>query len=299
MGYGRPVHIHLVDGTYELFRAFFGAPSSLAPDGREVGAARALARTLLLLVRKEGATHVAVAFDTVIESFRNQLFDGYKTGEGIEPSLHQQFELVERLSSALGFVTWSMVEFEADDALATAASRFAQDPQVDKVFICTPDKDLCQCVRDDRVVSLDRRRGITLGAQGVRDKFGVAPQSIPDFLALVGDSADGIPGIPKWGAKSAATVLSAYPRLEDIPADPAAWSVSPRGAKGLSQSLEARRQDALLYRTLATLRTDVPLQQSLPDLEWRGADRDALSALCQEIGDTGLLKLVPNFLAGP
>ncbi len=289
------MQVHLIDGTYELFRAFFGAPSALSPEGIEVGATRALARSLLLLIRKEAATHVAVAFDTVIESFRNELFEGYKTGEGIDPSLHQQFELAEQVSRALGFVTWSMHEFEADDALATAAHRFGEASQVERVLICTPDKDLCQCVQGTRIISQDRRRGTTLDAEGVREKFGVPPQSIPDWLALVGDSADGIPGIPKWGAKSSATVLSAYPHLEQIPHTPSEWTVNPRGAKGLSASLEAHRQDALLYRKLATLRTDVPLQEDLHALEYQGADRSALTELCERLGDMRLLERVPRF----
>lgn len=296
MGYGGKVRVHLVDGTYELFRAFYGDPTgATAPDGRPVGAVRGLARTLLMLLGKEGATHVAVAFDHVIESFRNDLFDGYKTGEGIDPALWAQFPLAERMSAALGLVTWPMVEFEADDAIAAAAHRFAARADVEQILICSPDKDLCQCVRGDRVVSVDRRRGVVLDEDGVQEKFGVPPRSIPDYLALVGDSADGIPGIPKWGAKGSSTVLAAYGHIQDIPPDPAAWSVKVRGAKGLSENLEAAREDAELYRTLATLRTDVPLEEDVEDLEWRGAIREQLLPLCEEIGDARLPERIPRW----
>jgi 5'-3' exonuclease len=282
------VQVHLVDGTYELFRAFFGAPPSQTSAGVEVGAARSLARTLLALVEKEGATHVAVAFDHVIESFRNELFAGYKTGDGIEPALWAQFPLAEQVAEALGFVVWPMVEFEADDALAAAAHRFADAPGVEQVRICTPDKDLAQCVRGDRVVTVDRRRDLVLDAAGVEAKYGVRPASIPDWLALVGDSADGIPGIPRWGAKSAAAVLMAYPHLEDIPSRPDQWSVKVRGALSLSAELEPRRADAHLYRTLATLRTDVPLKEDLHDLEWRGPRPEALAQVADALEDREL-----------
>jgi 5'-3' exonuclease len=289
------VKIHLVDGTYELFRAFFGAPATAAPDGREIGATRAFARSMLLIVSKEGATHVAIAFDKVIESFRNELFDGYKTGEGIDPALGLQFELAERMSRALGFVTWPMIEFEADDALATAAHRFKDEDGVEQILICSPDKDLCQCVIGQKVITVDRRRKTELDADGVLEKFGVAPESIPDWLALVGDAADGIPGIPRWGAKGAAAVLSAYPHIEQIPAQASDWAMTVRGAATLATNLQSQREDAMLYKTLATLRTDVPLQEALPDLRWRGANRQALTALCQEIGDNRLLERVPYF----
>lgn len=295
VGYGARVQIHLVDGTYELFRSFFGAPEATAPDGREVGAVRGLGRSLLALLTREGATHVAVAFDHVIESFRNELFDGYKTGDGIEPTLWAQFPLAERMSEALGLVTWPMVEFEADDALAAGAHRYAQAPGVAQVLICSPDKDLCQCVRGERVVSVDRRREKILDVEGVKEKFGVAPKSIPDWLALVGDAADGIPGIPKWGAKSSATVLTEYGHIDAIPSDVAGWTVKVRGAKGLSENLEAMREEAALYRTLATLRTDVPLAEEVRDLEWRGADKAKLAALCEEIGDDRLMARVPRW----
>lgn len=287
--------VHLVDGTYELFRAFYGAPESSSPDGREVGATRALMASFNALVSVEGATHVAVAFDHVIESFRNDLFDGYKTGAGIDPSLYSQFGLAERATAALGITVWSMVEFEADDAIATGAELYARDDRVEQVVLCSPDKDIAQCVRGDRVVLHDRRRKQTYDEAGVLAKFGVAPTSIPDWLALVGDSADGIPGIPRWGAKSAAAVLADYPRLDAIPKLPGAWKSKIRGAPTLASNLDQQRDDALLYRTLATLRTDVPLTESVDDLEWRGADREALEALAEELGDTKIVGRVERF----
>ncbi len=284
--------VHLVDGTYELFRAFFGAPSATSQDGREVGATRGLLSSLNALLRDDAVTHAGIAFDHVIESFRNDLFDGYKTGEGIEPTLWAQFPLAERAAHALGFTVWPMREFEADDALATAAARFADDPRVTRVVICSPDKDLAQCVRDDRVICFDRMRKRTLNDVGVREKFGVPPGAIPDFLALVGDSADGIPGIPRWGARSAALVLDAHGSIEAIPDDASKLVVKVRGADALLSSLASRRQDALLYKRLATLRTDVPLPESLDDLAWQGARRQELTELCQEIGESTLLDRV-------
>ena len=284
--------IHLVDGTYELFRAFFGARSARGPDGREVGATRSLLRSLLGLVTRDGATHVAVAFDHVIESFRNRLFDGYKTGDGIDPALLGQFTLAERAADALGMVVWSMVELEADDALASGAARFRD--QVEQVVICSPDKDLCQCVRTDRVVTWDRLRGKVYDDAGVREKFGVAPASIPDLLALVGDAADGIPGVPRWGRKSAATVLGHYGHLEAIPEDPGQWAVPVRGAASLAASLSEHRDDALLYRRLATLREDAAVG-ALEALEWRGAERETLTALCDELGDQRFLDRIPRW----
>lgn len=291
-GYTSRVRVHLVDGTYELFRAYYGAPSARAPDGREVGATRGLLRSLLALLREPGVTHVACAFDHVIESFRNDLFDGYKTGEGIEPELRAQFELAERAAAALGMVVWPMVEFEADDALATAAARWAAAPGVEEIEILSPDKDLAQCVRGDRVVCVDRLRGKRLDEAGVVEKVGVGPSSIPDWLALVGDAADGIPGVPRWGAKSAATVLARWTHLERISDEPARWGVSVRGAEALAATLRERRADAELYRRLATLRTDVPLAEELDDLRWRGPDRDALAALGAELGDDALVERV-------
>jgi len=245
--------IHLVDGTYELFRNHFGAPPKKAPDGREVGATLGLLRSLLMLLTSPGVTHVAVAFDHVIESFRNALFAGYKTGEGVDPNLLAQFPLAEEAVSALGVVVWPMVEFEADDALATAAVRFKKNKTVEQIVICSPDKDLAQLVSGSRIVCWDRRRDIIIDEAGVLEKFGVRPQSIPDWLALVGDSADGYPGIPGWGAKSASAVLSRFEHLESIPDDPAKWrlsSVSPGRAASLAGSLAQRREGALLYRQL-------------------------------------------------
>ena len=289
------MNVHLIDGTYELFRAHFGAPPARAADGMDVGAVRGLLRSLAMLVRQPGVTHVAVAFDHVIESFRNDLFDGYKTSAGVPEELLAQFGLAEEASRALGLVTWPMVEFEADDAAAAAAARFSSDPRVERVFIGSPDKDLAQCVSGDRVVLWDRRRELVLDEAAVIEKFGVAPASIPDWLALVGDTADGIPGLPQWGAKTSAAVLARWRRLEEIPADPAAWDVKVRGAASLSDTLRTRFDDALLYRRLATLRTDVPLRESLDDLEWKGADRAALEALCARIGERSLLDRMPRW----
>ena len=281
--------IHLVDGTYELFRAHFGAPPAAAPDGRAVGAVRGLAQTLLSLLRQDDVTHVACAFDTVIESFRNDMFDGYKTGEGVPAELKAQFGPAERATAALGIVVWPMVEFEADDAIATAAARWAREPDVDQVVICSPDKDLAQVVTGGRVVCLDRRRDITLDEAGVREKFGVGPESIPDYLALVGDSADGIPGVPRWGAKSTATMLARYAHVENIPGDVDDWDVKPRGARAMADSLREHSDVVPLYRSLATLRLDVPLAKSVADLEWRGAPRAEYEAFCVEHGLDGLL----------
>jgi 5'-3' exonuclease len=278
------VNVHLVDGTYELFRAHFGAPPATAPDGREVGATRGLVRSLRALLKEEGVTHVAVAFDQVIESFRNRLFPGYKTAEGVPPELLAQFPLAEQAARALGLVVWPMVEFEADDALASGAARFAGAPGVERVFLCTPDKDLAQCVRGREVVGLDRMRRKVLDEAGVREKFGVSPGSIPDWLALVGDSADGIPGLDRWGEKSAAAVLARWGRLEAIPDDAAAWEVPVRGAARLAESLRAGRTEALLYRTLATVRTDVPLEEELEALRWRGERPGELAALKAALG---------------
>lgn len=273
--------VHLIDGTYELFRSFFGAPAATV-GGREVGAARGMVRSFAALLRSGVVSHGAVAFDHVIESFRNDLFAGYKTGEGLEPALAGQFGLAEEVSAALGLVVWPMIEFEADDALAAAAVRLADDPAVTQVIIASPDKDLCQVVRGDRVITWDRLRDRTFDEAGVRERLGVPPTSVPDLLALVGDEADGIPGLPRWGAKSAATVLGRYPRLEDIPVD-GPWDVAVRGAAALMASLRAQRDDALLYRRLATLRTDVPIDASLATLAWRGPDRPALAAVCARL----------------
>lgn len=281
--------VHLVDGTYELFRAWFGAPEATSPSGMEVGATRGFLRSMALLLRDPEVTHVGCAFDQTVESFRNDLFDGYKTGEGLDPELYAQFPLAERASEALGMITWPMVDFEADDALAAAAAKLDANRRIEQVIICSPDKDLCQCVRGSRVVTLDRRRKIMLDEDGVREKFGVSPESIPDYLALVGDPADGIPGIPRWGAKSAGAVLAQFAHLENIPSDHETWGIQVRGAATLAANLNARQDDALLYRQLATLRLDVPIEESVDDMEWRGPDRRALEALCEELGETRLL----------
>ena len=285
--------VHLVDGTYELFRAYYGAPSATAPDGREVGAARGLMRSLLALLAAPEVTHVACAFDHVIESFRNGLFAGYKTSEGVPRDLLAQFTLAERLTHALGIVVWSMVEFEADDALATAAARFGDAPGVEQVVICTPDKDLAQCVRGTRVVMFDRRRRILLDESSVKAKFGVLPESIPDWLALVGDDADGYPGLPGWGRKTAATVLSRYRRLEDIPDHGGTWGDLVRGGAGVAEKLRDRRADAFLYRSLARLRTDVPITETLEDLRWSGSRRAELLSICAEIGEDDVAARMP------
>ena len=285
--------IHLVDGTYELFRAHFGAPPAAGADGSAVGAVRGLLRTLLALLASPDVTHVACAFDHVIESFRNDLYPGYKTSEGVPPELLAQFPLAEDATRALGIVTWPMVEMEADDALATAAARWAEAPGVEQVVICSPDKDLTQCVRGDRVICLDRRQRKVLDEEGVRGKFGVWPTSIPDWLALVGDTSDGYPGIPRWGEKSAAAVLAHYRRLEAIPEYERQWEVAVRGAAALGASLREHRKEAALFRVLATLREDAPLAESLDDLRWQGGRRDALEALCVRIGEDEVVPRMP------
>jgi 5'-3' exonuclease len=279
--------IHLVDGTYELFRNHFGAPPKKAPDGREVGATLGLLRSLLMLLTSPDVTHVGVAFDHVIESFRNDLYPGYKTSEGVDPKLLEQFPLAEEAVSALGVVVWPMVEFEADDAIASAIKRFKKNKSVEQFIICSPDKDLAQLVSGNRIVCWDRRRDILIDEAGVMEKYGVRPHSIPDWLALVGDSADGFPGVKGWGAKSASTVLAHYEHLESIPENPHEWqmsSIGPGRAASLTESLTVNRQDALLFRRLATLRTDIPLKEKLNDLKWRGA-YPRLKELCQELGD--------------
>lgn len=280
--------VHLIDGTYELFRAFYGAPPRRTATGQPVGAVYGLVRSLLALLGDASVTHVGVAFDQVIESFRNALYAGYKTGAGIDAELLAQFPMAEDACRSLGLVTWPMREFEADDALASAAMRFGDCVEVEQIVICSPDKDLAQCVRGTRVVCLDRMRNKRLDEASVIDKFGVEPASIPDWLALVGDSADGIPGIPRWGAKSAATVLAEYHHLEHIPADPADWRIKVRGAAALAENLAAARDDALLYRRLATLRTDVPLTETLDALRWRGATDRMLDELATRLADTNL-----------
>jgi 5'-3' exonuclease len=297
------VQVHLIDGTYELFRAWFGAPKAEA-HGREVGAVRSLLRSFAALLssaaqtRPDGGqarlpmTHVGVAFDHVIESFRNDLFAGYKTGEGLPEALVSQFELAERAAAALGLMVWPMVEFEADDAIATAAHRLAGDAAVERVLITAVDKDMCQCVAQSRVVCWDRFKDQMLDEAAVVAKHGVAPASIPDLLALVGDTADGIPGLPGWGKSSAGKLLAVYRHIPEIPDDHTAWTVTLRGADRLARTLREHRADAALYRTLATLRTDCPIACDAAALAWRGVDRPALDAICREIGvDPGTLRL--------
>ncbi len=285
--------VHLVDGTYELFRAHFGAPPANDGAGRPVGAVRGLLATLIALLREPEVTHVACAFDHVIESFRNELFAGYKTGEGIDPELLAQFHPAEQAADALGLVVWPMVHFEADDALATAAARLSQDPRVEQVVICSPDKDLAQCGEGARVVCRDRRRRLDRDESAVVERFGVRPASIPDWLALVGDTADGIPGIPGWGEQSAGAVLRAYERLEAIPDEPHGWTVEVRGRERLAASLAQRREEAGLYRRLATLCREVPLTERLVDLEWRGP-RPGFSDLCRSLGAPELAERLPR-----
>jgi 5'-3' exonuclease len=285
------VRVHLFDGTYELFRAWFGAPPA-QHRGVEVGASRVYLRSLAGLLRSGAVTHGGVAFDHVIESFRNDLFADYKTGEGLDPRLVAQFPIAERAAAALGLPAWPMIELEADDAIATAAARAAADPRVEQVRIAAVDKDMCQCVIGTRVVCWDRWKDAVLDEAGVIAKHGVAPESIPDWLALVGDTADGIPGLPGWGKASAAKVLTAWKHVELIPDDPAAWHVAVRGADRLAAALRAQRDDALLYRRLATLRTDGDFPCAVDDLVWRGVDRDALAQLCDELGlDIALVRV--------
>lgn len=261
--------VHLIDGTYELFRHYFGAPKAQTPDGVEVGAVRGVLASMKGLL-SSGATHVGVATDHVIESFRNDLWPGYKTSEGIEPALLRQFPLLEETLEAFGLRVWPMVELEADDALAAAAVKAADDPRVGQVRICTPDKDLAQCVRGTRIIQVDRMRRTTRDEAGVVAKFGVPPASIPDYLALVGDSADGFPGLPGWGAKSAAIVLARWGHLEQIPDDHRAWAVDVARAGALAVTLRQHREQALLFRRLATLRTDVTVFDTVDELAWHG-----------------------------
>jgi 5'-3' exonuclease len=274
------MQVHLVDGTYELFRHYYAVPSSKADDGAEIGAVRGVLRSILLLL-ESGATHVGVATDHVIESFRNDLWPGYKTSAGVPADLLAQFPVLEEALSALGLIVWPMVKFEADDALASAAVQAAR--YADQVLICTPDKDLAQCVSGRHVVQLDRRANKVIDERGVIDKFGVPPASIPDYLALVGDSADGYPGLPGWGAKSAATVLSRYHHIEEIPAEAANWSITLRGASGLAETLREQHDLALLFKDLATLRTTARVNATAERLLWTGPRR-TLKQLAERLG---------------
>jgi 5'-3' exonuclease len=280
--------VHLIDGTYELFRYFFAVPSTKDAAGQEIGAVRGVLGSVLSMI-EAGATHLGVATDHVVESFRNDLYFGYKTSEGVAPELLSQFPILEEALQAMGVLVWPMVEFEADDALASAAAKAAQDHRVTRVIICTPDKDLGQSVVGSRVVQLDRRRDALRDEAGVLTKFGVKPQSIPDYLAVVGDSADGFPGIAGWGAKAAALVFSRYPHLEDIPKEARNWDPSIRRATRLAESLFAAWDDALLFRTLATLRLDVPVFESIDDLLWKGP-RPEFEKMCKRLSAPELLR---------
>jgi 5'-3' exonuclease len=284
------MRVHLVDGTYELFRHFFGQPPRAADDGSEIGGARGVVLSVVGMLA-DGATHLGVATDHVIESFRNDLWPGYKTGAGIDPELRSQFQILETALEALGVALWPMVELEADDALASAASVAAEDPAVEQVVICTPDKDLAQCVVGDRVVQLDRRSGTVSDEEGVWAKFGVAPRSIPDWLALVGDSADGFPGLAGWGKRSASVVLAHYQSIDHVPDDVAEWDPTVRGAvRGaakLADRLASERDRAELFRLLATLRVDPPVLDEVSTLQWRGPTTD-FEEVCRHFRDPGL-----------
>ena len=283
--------VYLIDGTYELFRSYFAMPSLAAPDGREVGAVRGFIQSTLSLLRTRNVTHVGCAFDHEITSFRNEMFEGYKTGEGVAEELLAQFPLAEEAAAALGVVVWPMIEFEADDAIATAAAKVLDHPEVEQVVICTPDKDLAQMVEGERAVCLDRRKDAIVDEAAVEAKFGVSPESIPDYLALVGDAADGIPGIARWGAKSTAQALQRYKRIEEMPLDASQWDVRIRGLATMVRNLATGYEDALLYKRLATLRTDVPLREGLADLEWRGVKRRDFGRLCEALGAPRLMNL--------
>ena len=285
------MRVHLIDGTFELFRAHFSKrPPHTAPDGRDLKATVGVVQSVLGLIEDptEQATHLAVAFDNPIVSFRNRLFAGYKTDEGMDPVLRNQFDDVERAVKALGVVVWSMDEFEADDALAAGAAKYVSEPGVTQVRIMTPDKDLGQCLVGESVVQVDRIRNKLITEATVRRDKGYGPKSVPDALALMGDTADGIPGLDGWGEKGAGTVLGAYEKLEAIPKYPYEWKVKPRSADALAATLDAHREEAMLYRTLATLRTDVPLTETLAELEWRGAPRAEFLAWCDSVGTTSL-----------
>ncbi len=267
------MHIHLVDGTYELFRHFFAVPSSLDASGQEIGAVRGVVASVLSMI-EQGATHIGVATDHVVESFRNELYSGYKTSEGVPPELLSQFPILEEALASMGVLVWPMVYYEADDALASAAVKAANETQVQQVLICTPDKDLGQCITGNRIVQLDRRRNIVRDEAGIVEKFGVKPQSIPDYLAVVGDTADGYPGLPGWGVKAAALTFSQYPHLEGIPRDWREWHPTIKKARTLSESLFNQWNDALLFRTLATLRLDVPVFETIEELRWQGPQKN-------------------------
>ena len=284
------MNIHLIDGTYELFRHFFAVPSSKNDSGQEVGAVRGVLTSVFSMI-EAGATHLGVATDHVVESFRNDLYPGYNTAEGVAPELLSQFPILEEALEAMGVVVWPMTYFEADDALAAAAAKAAADERIEQVLICTPDKDLAQCVVGNRVVQLDRRRNILRDEAGIEEKFGVKPESIPDYLAVTGDSADGYPGISGWGPKAASLALSKYRRLENIPKDWHEWDTSIRRARPLAESLFAAWDEALLYRTLATLRLDVPVFDSVENLKWTGP-RQNFEQSCERLRASDLYRRV-------
>ena len=287
--------VHLVDGTYELFRHHFALPSHVTDDGLEVAATRGVLSSMIGML-EEGATHVGIATDHVVESFRNQLYDGYKDGSDLDPLLGDQFQLLEDVLAAAGFTVFAMEEYEADDGMGAAAAIAAADPRVERVIICTPDKDLGQCVVDDRVVQLDRRKGLLIDRQGVIDRFGVPPESIPDYLGLVGDTADGFPGLPGWGAKSASAVLARYGHIEQIPADVADWDVQVRGAAKLAATLDEQRELALLFRRIATIALDAPTMRSVDELLWVGPTPE-FAALAERIGASRQMTRLERLMA--
>ncbi|MDA2979945.1 MAG: flap endonuclease [Actinomycetota bacterium] len=278
--------LHLIDGTYELFRSHFGAPPRQTPEGWEIGAVHGILQSTLTLLADAEVTHVAAAFDTVIESFRNHMYDGYKTGEGTPPELFAQFPVAERAMETIGVTVWSMIEQEADDGLAAGAHKFVDE--VDRVIVMSPDKDMAQLYGHPKIVGYDRRNQMIVDADGVREKFGVSPESIPDYLGLVGDTADGFPGLPGWGAKSAGALLTRYNHIESIPSSELDWDVKVRSAARLAETLRDHMDDALLFKDIATLRTDADIPQTLDEIEWKGAKRQEFMALCDELGFTSL-----------
>jgi 5'-3' exonuclease len=281
------MELHLIDGTYELYRAYYGAPKRRAPSGQEIGGTYGITAATLSMLAEAEATHVAAAFDSIIESWRNERYQAYKTGAGIEPELWIQFPLAERAMDAIGITVWPMYDFETDDALATAVELWADE--VDRIVVHTPDKDMAQLYGHPRVVGYKRRERLMVDAPDVVEKFGVPPESIPDYLALVGDSADGYPGLAGWGAKSSSTVLAKFGHIEEIPLDHEAWGLTVRSAAKLAATLRENMADALLFKELATLRRDVPLEESLADLQWLGVPRRKFVDFCDEFGFTQLL----------
>jgi 5'-3' exonuclease len=277
------VRLHLLDGTYELFRSHYGRRDTvIAPDGHDVRATLGILESTLSLLREPGVTHLAASFDTVIESFRNEMFPLYKSSAGMEEELLRQFPFAEDALEAIGVVVWRNIEFEADDALAAAAIKWVDE--VEQVVICSPDKDLCQVVVSDRIVTYNRREQKIVDEEGVVEKFGIHPESIPDYLALVGDTADGVPGLPGWGAKSSSAILSRFPRLELIPPDPVDWGVVVRGAAKLAESLAVNQEAVYLFRELTTLRLDAPIEETLDDLEWKGVPSARFREFCETMG---------------